>query len=174
MNKHLVLVGMMGSGKSTVGMWLFRELRPEAGYCDIDALIAQAERRTISDIFRDAGEDYFRGLESTILQGVLASARQPQVIATGGGLFMDAGNRKALLKEGIVFYLRASAEELAARTERAAHRPLLHGKDHLAELRTKLAEREATYRLAHHVVEAERRSVEEIGGEILAIWNNES
>jgi len=169
MNKHLVLVGMMGSGKTTVGAWLHRHLR-HLLYCDTDTLIAESEKRTIPEIFRDAGEPYFRERERQVVRELLSPEKPATLLSTGGGLFIDPKNRGALLEHGIVFYLQASAQELAARTEKAIHRPLLHGKDHLAELREKLNLREDAYRQAHHIVEVGGRSVDEIGKEILADW----
>jgi len=169
MNKHLVLVGMMGSGKTTVGTWLHRHLR-QLQYCDTDTLIAESEKRTIPEIFRDAGEPHFRAREREIIRELLSETRPASILSTGGGLFIDLQNRRALLRNGVVFYLHASARELAARTEKAVHRPLLHGKDHLSELREKLAARDTAYRQAHHTVEVGGRSVDEIGKEILAHW----
>ena len=170
MNKHLVLVGMMGSGKTTVGTWLHRHLR-QLQYCDTDTLIAESEQRTIPEIFRDSGEPHFREREREIIRELLAPDRRATLLSTGGGLFIDPENRRALLENGVVFYLHASATELAARTEKAIHRPLLHGKDHLSELREKLAARDTAYRQAHHTVEVGGRPVDEIGKEILSHWN---
>jgi len=169
MNKHLVLVGMMGSGKTTVGNWLHRHLR-QLQHCDTDTLISESEKRTISDIFRDSGEAYFRACERDLVRKLLADSSRPLILSTGGGLFIDPENQRALLEHGVVFYLQASAEELSARTEKSMHRPLLHGKDHLAELRAKLASRAAAYRQAHHTVEVGGRTVDEIGNEILSHW----
>jgi shikimate kinase len=169
MNKHLVLVGMMGSGKSTVGRWLAE--RTGLPFVDTDARIEAREGHPISRIFANAGEAYFRDVERQVVAEVAADA--PSVVATGGGVFVDTANRAALLRSGVVFYLKVAAEELAARTGKGTHRPLLHGKDHLAELQNKLAAREAFYAGAHHVIDAQR-PVREIEETILGIWKKES
>ncbi len=120
--RHVVLVGLMGVGKSTVGRRLAKELqRP---FADVDE---QAELRagmTIPTMFRDLGEDGFRRTEAEVLAELLGR-ESPLVIAAGGGAVTGATNRAALAAaDAYVVWLRASAEFLADRTD-ATHRPLL-------------------------------------------------
>lgn len=167
---------MMGSGKSTVAEWLHR-----AGglpFYDTDALIERRAGKTIPAIFEESGEAGFRELERAILAETVA--RVPGVLSTGGGLFVDAENRRLLLDRGIVFYLHASAEMLALRTATATNRPLLGAasnvtaaaEDRIATLRCLLAKREEDYRKAHHVIDAEQRKPDAIGAEILALYQS--
>ncbi|MDE1172021.1 MAG: pyrroline-5-carboxylate reductase [Verrucomicrobium sp.] len=169
MNKHLVLVGMMGSGKTTVANWLHRQ--GGMPFYDTDHLIEQREKKTIPEIFRERGESYFREQERLIASEV--AGRTPGVIATGGGLFADAESRRVLLEKGVVFYLEASAKELADRIRHTAHRPLLKDKPAAETLEELLKKRDADYRQAHHVVSIARRSTEEVAAEILSLYRRE-
>lgn len=139
--RHVVLVGLMGVGKSTVGRRLAKELqRP---FADLDE---QAELRagmTIPTMFRDLGEDAFRRTETEVLADLL-SRESPLVIAGGGGVVTGPANRAALAAAGAyVVWLRASAEFLADRTD-ATHRPLL-ADDPRATLARLLIERTPLY-----------------------------
>ena len=119
--RHVVLVGMMGSGKTEAGRRLARLL----GRCfvDCDELVAAAAQRSIPQIFAAEGEAGFRGRESETLAAVLAD-RQAAVVATGGGVVIDAGNRR-LLRGATVCWLRARPDVLAARVGDDPGRPLL-------------------------------------------------
>ena len=173
MNKHLVLVGMMGSGKSSVAKWV-RTRRGLPVY-DIDAMIERREGRPVRAIFEAEGEARFRELERGMTADVLG--RPLGAIATGGGLFIDAGNRRALLERGVVFYLQASAAELSARLAGSAHRPLfLPGADGgpSPEFSALLGARDPVYREAHHTVAVGGRRIDEIGEEILRLHDGET
>ena len=167
---------MMGSGKSTVAEWLHR-----AGglpFYDTDALIERRAGKTIPAIFQESGEAGFRELERAILAETVA--RVPGVLSTGGGLFVDETNRELVMERGVVFYLHASAEVLAARTATATNRPLLDAsgtgvpEDRIATLRCLLSKREEHYRKAHHVIDAEHRKPDLIGAEILHLYQTTS
>lgn len=121
---HLVLVGLMGSGKSSVG----RRVAEAIGrsFVDTDQLVEQREGRSIRDIFADVGEFGFRDIESTVLAEVLASPVS-SVVATGGGIVVRESNRR-LLDPHLVVWLRASVDTLATRlVSGASRRPLLDG-----------------------------------------------
>jgi len=160
---------MMGSGKSTVAEWLHR-----AGglpFYDTDALIERRAGKTIPEIFETQGESTFRQWEREVLAEAIG--KTPGILSTGGGLFSDPENRSLLLERGIVFYLHAPVEVLAARTAAATNRPLLEkAEDRLETLRTLLARREADYRQAHHVIDAAHRKSEAIGAEILHLYQS--
>jgi shikimate kinase len=118
---HVVLVGAMGVGKTTVGRRLARELqRP---FADADEQLELRAGRTIPAIFRDDGQEAFRRLESEILADLLGCTH-PLVVAAGGGVVIRAGNRALLGRRAFVVWLRASAAFLAARAD-PTHRPLL-------------------------------------------------
>jgi shikimate kinase len=136
---HVVLVGLPGVGKSTVGRRLAKELgRP---FADVDEQVELREGRTIPAIFRDQGEDRFRRVESDVLADLL-SRPAPLVVAAGGGVVTRAANRDRLAGAFVV-WLRASAEFLAGRTD-ATHRPLLADDPHPSLVRL-LAERTPLY-----------------------------
>jgi shikimate kinase/3-dehydroquinate synthase len=122
--RHVVLVGLMGAGKTTVGERLAARLdRP---FVDTDDLVEAAAGSTVAEIFATSGEAAFRRLERTAVADACASPT-PLVIACGGGAVLDAENRRTLSRAGIVVWLRADASELAARVGGGDDRPLLAG-----------------------------------------------
>ncbi|HKA85984.1 MAG TPA: shikimate kinase [Acidimicrobiales bacterium] len=122
-SRHVVLVGPMGVGKTTVGRRLARELqRP---FADADEQVELRAGRTVPVIFRDDGEQAFRRLESEVLADLLGRP-DPLVVAAGGGAVIRPENRALLGRRAVVVWLRASPAFLAARAD-PAHRPLLTG-----------------------------------------------
>jgi len=124
-----VLVGLMGSGKSSVGRRLAKRLK--LPLIDLDDYIVAKEGRSISDIFAQDGEMFFRQLETACLREVLGQA---VVIATGGGVVMSAENRQLLQAHPPVIWLKASPEFLAKRIDGDRNRPLIAGGDTLKKL----------------------------------------
>jgi shikimate kinase len=119
---HVVLVGMMGTGKTSVGRALADRLgRP---FVDSDAVIEERTSRTVAQIFADEGESAFRALETEVLIDAL-EAQEPSVVAAAGGSVLDPANRARIADAGTVVWLRASPEVLAERVRGADHRPLL-------------------------------------------------
>lgn len=143
---HVVLVGLMGVGKSTVGRRLAKEL--ERPFADADEQVELAAGLAVPAIFRRDGEDAFRRLEAEVLAD-LVSRPHPLVIAAGGGVVTRPENR-ALLAEVVVVWLRASAAFLARRTD-PTHRPLLAG-DAEGALARLLVEREPLYEAVADIV----------------------
>jgi shikimate kinase len=138
---HVVLVGLMGVGKSTVGRRLAREMdRP---FADLDEQVELAEGCTVPTLFRTRGEAAFRAVEAAVLAELVARPA-PLVIAAGGGVVTGEANRR-LLASTFVVWLRASAGFLAGRTD-PAHRPLLAGGDPRERLTRLAADREPLYR----------------------------
>ncbi len=162
---NVVLIGLMGSGKSTVGRHLADWLGVHLS--DVDALIEYEQQRTITEIFESEGEARFRQLERDAVARVARIT--PSVIATGGGAFLDEANRAALRATGVIFYLRAGVETLFERVRHARHRPLLAGADMSGRLAQLLAEREPVYLTADHVVSTDGVSTEELVQRILAL-----
>jgi shikimate kinase len=140
--RHVVLVGAMGVGKTTVGRRLARELqRP---FADADEQLELRAGRTIPVIFRDDGEQAFRRLESEVLADLLGRP-DPLVVAAGGGVVTAPESRALLGRRAFVVWLRASPGFLAARAD-AAHRPLLAGEpDPAATLERLIAARTPLY-----------------------------
>lgn len=153
---HIILVGMPGSGKSTVGRQLARRLR--LPFFDSDHVIEQRLGCSIRDYFEREGEPAFRDMEQLVL-GDLAQG-PACVLATGGGSVLREANRAILRAGGQVVYLRSSPEDLFRRVRHDSQRPLLQVADPLAKLRTLFAERDPLYReAAHFSVETGRPSV---------------
>jgi shikimate kinase len=156
---HIVLVGLSGSGKSTVGVLLARRLgRP---FVDTDALIEAEAGESIPRIFAGRGEPAFREIERRAVERAVAGP--PAVIATGGGAPVDADNRAALWTGNLVVWLDAPVEELARRLgEQGSGRPLLAAGGPLARLRELRAAREAIYSLAHVRLDAARHTPQQL------------
>jgi len=124
--EHVVLVGMMGAGKSTVARLVAARLgRP---YVDTDTEVERAAGSSVAEIFSVLGEAGFRAEESRVLAAVLG-AEAPAVVSVGGGAVLDPANRDALRAGGTVVWLRARPETLARRVGRNADRPLLRADD---------------------------------------------
>lgn len=161
---NVILIGFMGSGKTTVGLRLSYRLRRPV--IDTDKEIEREEQRTISDIFATDGEAYFRDRETACLRKLIESANN-QIISVGGGLPVREQNRELLHELGQVFYLRAKGETIYERVKDDTTRPLLQGGDPLSKIRTLLDERDPCYRAAADVVIAvDGKSFEQILNEI--------
>ena len=124
MTGHLILIGLMGAGKTTVGRACAERLgRP---FVDTDELVEAAAGASVAALFADAGEERFRELERAAVADACASP-QPLVVACGGGAVLDPENRRRLRGAGFVVWLRAPVATLAGRIGDGASRPLLHG-----------------------------------------------
>lgn len=158
--KHLLLVGMMGVGKTTVGRIASNRLdRP---LIDSDQVIEQRTGRTVREIFEAEGEQAFRVLETQVLLEALGSP-EPSVIIAAGGVVLDPANRRAInAADARVVWLVAEPATLAERVERGGHRPLLDG-DTTATLQRMWEERQPLYRdVADAVVSVDNRSPHEV------------
>jgi shikimate kinase len=143
---HLVLVGMMGAGKTTVGRTLAKRLgRP---FLDSDEAIEAQTGRTVAAIFAADGEPAFRSLETEVLTQML-ERDEPAVIAAAGGTVLDAANRERMRARGTVVWLRVAPDVLAERVRGSTHRPLL-AEDPAGTLARLAAEREPLYRQTAH------------------------
>jgi shikimate kinase len=173
--RHLVLVGLMGAGKTTVGQRCAELL--DRAFVDTDQLIEANARMGVADIFAEHGEQEFRTLERDAIADACASP-EPLVIACGGGAVVDAENRRQLRAHGVVVWLRASPAELGARVgaDTGADRPLLAGAASPAATLERLrAQREPAYEAAADVqVDTEGRTVDEVADAVVQeyrVWN---
>ena len=141
MKKNIVLVGFMGSGKTSVGKRLSMRLKRE--FIDMDDFIEKREQMTVSEIFEKKGEPYFRGLEKELC-GRFASGGG-KIIATGGGVIKNSENVANLKKGGIIIYLKSTPEKIADNLKNDNSRPLLDVPDKTAKIRELMAEREEYY-----------------------------
>jgi shikimate kinase len=149
--KQIVLVGMMASGKTSVGRLLAQRL--EIPFVDADQEIETAARMTIPEIFARHGEPYFRSGEKRVIERLLSSG--PGVIATGGGAFMNDETRGNIAGRGISIWLKADAETILRRAKRRNNRPLLQTENPEATVRALIDIRYPIYALADITVVSE-------------------
>src|SRR5436305_3638510 len=163
--RSVVLVGMMGAGKSSIGRRLAQRLA--IGFVDADAEIEAAAGMTIAEIFATYGEPYFRSGEQRVIARLLESG--PQVLATGGGAFMNAETRRAIRQKGVSVWLKAEFEVLMRRVKRraTADRPMLQG-DPAERIRHLMDERYPLYAEADVTVMSREVSHEIIVNEIVS------
>ena len=159
MDKHIYIVGFMGSGKSTIGPLLAGGMdRP---FYDLDDLIEEEQGRTISEIFESQGEEHFRKLESDRL--VQNPPSEPCVMALGGGTFVSEINREHISKHGISVWLKIPLSLARGRCRDSQHRPLARNPEQWESL---FRRREKIYQLADIPLEVEGKSPQQICAEI--------
>ena len=160
----IVLVGMMGSGKSSIG----RRLAARLGipFADADAEIEEAAGMSIADIFEVHGESSFRSGEARVIARLLDNG--PQVLATGGGAFMNPDTRALIRAKGISVWLKAEFELLYRRIKRRNDRPLLKTEDPAARLQSLIEERYPVYAESDVTVHSREVPHETIVEEIVA------
>lgn len=142
--RHIILIGFMGSGKSTIGKELAR--MGQRTFLDTDEYIEEKEGKKISEIFAQNGEDYFRTLETRLLQKLgLQNTPCEYVIATGGGLPINQANQEILKSLGVIVYLKAASDIIYERLERDKKRPLLQQGNKIERIQTLLTQREPIY-----------------------------
>src|SRR2546430_12898864 len=163
--RSVVLVGMMGAGKSSIGRRLAQRLG--LAFVDADAEIEAAAGMTIAEIFTSYGEPYFRSGEQRVIARLLDSGSQ--VLATGGGAFMNAETRAGIRAKGIAVWLKAEFDVLMKRVKRraTADRPMLQG-DPAQRIRHLMTERYPVYAEADVTVMSREASQEVIGTKIAA------
>lgn len=164
LQRSIVLVGLMGAGKSTVGRRLAAALH--LPFYDADHEIEAAAGCTISDFFERYGEPAFRDGERRVIARLLEGPRH--VLATGGGAFMDAGTRQLIKHQGLSIWLRAGIELLMTRVAKRQTRPLLQTGDPRATMEKLMAERYPTYAEADLTVESNGGPHDTVVQQILA------
>ena len=163
--KPVVLVGMMGAGKSAVGQALARLLA--VPFLDTDAALVAAANMSIAEIFERDGEAFFRRRETEVLERLLASG--PAVLSTGGGAFMSAQNRELVSRLGVSLWLKADLELLWSRVKHKDTRPLLRTSDPKATLTEIFQARDPIYAQADLAVEARAEySIEDMAAAVSA------
>lgn len=148
----IFLIGMMGSGKTTVG----KELSRLTGLpmLDMDSVIEEQIGKSIPEIFRDSGEAHFRALETALLRYIEESPERlggPAIVSTGGGVVLNEVNRRIMQRLGFVAWLDVSVDVLIERTSRSSNRPLLNTVDRLNVLTNISQQRNSLYRDAAHI-----------------------
>ena len=146
---NIILIGFMGSGKTTFGKWIANKYGMK--FCDTDEYIENTEQRTINDIFAKDGEEFFRNLETATIEK-LCGELENAVISVGGGLPVRKINRELLKKLGLVVYLNTSTDDLVKRLSKDTKRPLLKGADIRTRITTLMEQREDLYKEASDII----------------------
>lgn len=163
--ESILLIGFMGSGKSTLGKLLSSRLF--LPFMDTDAQIETEQKKSITDIFAQDGEEAFRRMETQVLRS-LGDSRMRRVISTGGGLPMREENRALLKRAGRVVFLRIRPDTVYERLREDNTRPLLQKEDPEAEIRRLLAVRNPLYEeAADLIVDVDGKAPEELAEELL-------
>lgn len=165
--KSVVLIGLMGAGKTAIGRRLAKRL--DLAFTDADSEIEQAAGQAITDIFAEHGEAYFRDGEQRVIARLLEGG--PQVLATGGGAYMSQQTRGNISREGVSIWLKADLDVLLERTGRRDNRPLLKTGDPKSVLETLMAERYPVYANADITIQSRDVAHDVIVDEIVAALN---
>ena len=168
MNKNLVLTGMMGVGKSTIGRLLAKRLKIK--FIDVDKIIERNERKSIKKIFEDNGEKYFRKIEEKITFKIIK--KKNAVIALGGGAFINNAIREKVLNTCISIWLKVSLEKLIVRYKRSNRRPLLDKRKLDINVKKIYQTRKNIYRLANFKVNCDNINKTQIVDKILVFYGN--
>jgi shikimate kinase len=163
--RHIVLIGLPGAGKTTVGRLLAERLG--AAFLDIDAMIVRKMQMPVARIFAEHGEPYFRRLEADGMQQALTGP--PAVIAPGGGWAAQPGVLDDIASQAFLIYLRVMAITAAKRVGGEGTRPLLVGEDPVERMRKLLRDRERCYLLAEYEVKADVKGAPALADEILTL-----
>lgn len=168
MDRHLWLIGMMGSGKTAVARAL--AARWDADWIDTDAEVSRRTGCSIAQLWGDKGEAAFRHMEAAAVER--AAAGSPAIIATGGGAVLDGSSVASMRESGLVVWLSVSPDELSRRVGDDHGRPLLVEDPSAARLGEILEQRSSDYReAAHVVVDGDGLSVPDVVAAIEAAWN---
>src|SRR5688572_9759714 len=165
MKKHIVLVGLPGAGKSTVGRMVAERL--QTTFVDIDSVLVRKEGKPITMIFAEKGEQAFREMEREAVE--VALTNPPAVIVPGGGWAAQPGQLDGARANGYFVYLKARAEIAAGRAEPSGTRPVLMGGDPVDQMRTLYKERDSYYAKADATVLTEAKPAEKVADEIVRL-----
>lgn len=165
---NIVLVGYMGSGKTTVGKDLARKC--EYTFIDTDEEIEKIQGKTIKEIFASEGESSFRNMETEYLKDYLHKKVSNQVLSTGGGMVIRPQNQELIKKLGTVIYLQATPDTIYQRVKKDTSRPLLQCENPMLKIQNMIKDREASYlAAADYVVQVDDKKQSEIADYIIQI-----
>lgn len=167
---NIYLVGFMGTGKTAVGKELAKKKKWQ--FVDLDGLIELKEKCTITDIFAQNGEPYFRKLEKETLKEI--SQEKGFVVACGGGIVIDKDNIKRMKKTGVIICLTATPEVILKRTSRYTHRPLLNVDRPEKKIEELLKFRAPFYAQADKTIDTSKISIKEVVSRILRVTSIKS
>lgn len=161
--QHLILIGFMGTGKSTVARQLSRQL--ELPFFEMDEMIVQEQGMEISNIFQEKGEAYFRDLETALLKKLLQEGKG--ILSCGGGIILRDENIQAMKKHSTVILLTAKPETILKRVQHNQSRPVLNGKKNIDDITKLMKEREERYHMtADILISTDGKSLSQICEEI--------
>jgi shikimate kinase len=163
--KTIVLIGMMGSGKTTIGKLLGEKLTLRS--IDIDVIIEQNEKRTVSEIFQNEGEKYFRNIERETIKKIFTN--KDLIISLGGGAFEDQLTQELLLKNSTVIYLKTSPNVILERIKNNTNRPLLKNQMTVEKIQSIILQRQKNYELANITILTDNKNTDKIVEEILGV-----
>jgi shikimate kinase len=167
---NIYLVGFMGTGKTSVGRLLAKDLG--LNFVDLDELIELKEQRRIVDIFAKEGEPYFRKIEKKILKQV--STQKKFVVACGGGIVLDKDNIKLMKKTGSLICLTATSKEILKRVQASVHRPLLNVVKPLERIELLLKMRQPYYIQADRIIDTTKLSIKQAAQKIIKATSRKS
>lgn len=169
--KKITLIGMMGSGKTTIG----KILSEKTGFSaiDLDDFIENKENESISEIFKTKGEQYFRAVEANTIKE-LTQTTSSQILSLGGGAFENVQTRELLLNNSVVIYLETTPVEILNRIQKTNNRPLLKNNMTIEKINEIITKRKDNYNLAHHKILTDGKTPSKIAEEILGAlgWKN--
>ncbi len=168
MKKSLILTGMMGAGKSTIGKDLSGKLNIQ--FKDIDKIIEKKLSLSIGDIFKKKGEEFFRKIEEEETLNLIKERNV--VVALGGGAFMNKKIREAIKKLCVSFWLDLEPKYLFPRIKMNKRRPLLNSKNLEQDVKNLYEKRKKTYSLADYKIDCNLKTKEEITKEVVKIYEN--
>jgi shikimate kinase len=167
--KNIIICGFMGTGKSVVGKAVSLALGLD--FVDTDSLVENKCEKTIAEIFREDGEEYFRDREKEILSHLPV---HNSVIAAGGGMIIDRGNYSRLSGLGMMILLTASVETICKRIGNDGSRPLLSGEDLEAEVQELLSQRQPAYDRIEYRVNTDRMKVSGVCDAVIKIYRGKA
>ena len=169
--KNIILTGLMGSGKTTVGN-ILKEIFRDFSFVETDSLIIKKEGLSINDIFSIKGENYFRKIEKTVIEDVLKEKNQ--IISLGGGSLENDFDFETAKKTSVIFYLKADVEILFERIKNNKERPLLNCENPKNKLKELLDKRKNNYEKADFIIDVSKISAKEAAQEIERVYRNET
>lgn len=166
MKTLIVLIGMMGSGKTTVGKILAEAL--DYTFIDLDNEIEKQEQKSISEIFDYFGENYFRKIENEKIKEYINHTNT--VLSLGGGAFQNINTQQLLKNNSIIVYLETNSATIYSRIKNETHRPLFSKKNSIENIDFILEKRKKNYEKAHHKVITDNKSPYEVAQQILGVF----
>ncbi len=164
MNNNIILIGFMGAGKTTIGKKLAKELGK--AFIDTDEVIEKKEKKSVSQIFKEEGEQYFRQLEHNLLKQLFLEEKS-YIISVGGGLPIQENNKEILKQLGKCIYLQTSKETIWDRLKNDTTRPLLQGENPIKQIESLMKARASIYEnISQHKIITDDKDIKEVTEEI--------